>query len=145
MVTALGMDGFHQHTTSFLKGNNHFRDLHGAWAGSAHDGVHYFNIQYRTPTSLSFTDCKEKHKNNKYLYAMMLLPSCSADTVNPKTSLSNSKSWAPTDLTHSFTLSKQSHVIIMYQYAGDSGSSHTVMCLSIDSVLYRLLKLLLKM
>ena len=136
MVTALGVDGFHQHTTSFLKGNNAFLDLHGAWAGSARDGVHYFSIQYRTPSSLSFTDCKENYKDNKNLYAMMLPPSCSVVTVNPKTSLtlSNSNSWAPTDVSHSFTLSKQSHVIVMYQYAGYSGNSHTVMRLSIDSV-----------
>ena len=136
MVTALDMDGFHQHTTTFLKGNNQFLDLHGAWAGNARDGVHYFTIQYRTPTSLSFTDCKENYKNNKNLYAMMLPPSCSVVTDNPKTSLtlSNSNSWAPSDVTTSFTLSKQSHVIIMYQFSGFSGNSHTVMRLSINSV-----------
>ena len=67
---------------------------------------------------------------------MMLPPSCSIVTVNPKTSLtlSNSNSWVPTDVSHSFTLSKQSHVIIMYQYTGRSGGSHTVMRLSIDPV-----------
>ena len=53
-----------------------------------------------------------------------------------KTSLSlrNSNTWAPTDVTTSFTLSRQSHVIIMYQYSGYSGSCHIVMRLSIDSV-----------
>ena len=136
VVTALGVDGFHQHSTSFLKGSNHFLDLHGAWAGNAHDGVHYFTIQYRTPFSLSFTDCKENYKNNKNLYAMMLPPSCSVVTVNPKTSLTlrNSNGWTLSDVSRSFTLSKQSYVIIMYQYAGYSGNSHTVMRLSIDSV-----------
>ena len=136
MVTALGIDGFHQYTTSFLKGNNQFLDLHGAWAGYARKGVHYFSIQYRTLFSLSFTDCKENYKNNKNLYAMMLPPSCRVSTINPKTSLtfSNSNSWAPTDVTTSFTLSKQSHVIIMYQFSGYCGDSHIVMRLSINSV-----------
>jgi len=39
-----------------------------------------------------------------------------------------------TDVIHSSTLSKQSRVIIMYQYSGGVGSSHVVMCLSIESV-----------
>ena len=136
VVTALDINGFHQHTTSFLKGNNAFLDLHGAWAGRCRDGLNYFGIQYRTPAGLSFTDCKEKYKNNQNLYAMMLPPACTVTTVQPKTSfsLSNSNRWASTDVTYSFTLSKQSHVIIMYQYAGYSGNSHTVMRLSIDSV-----------
>ena len=136
MLTALSVDGFHQHTTSFIKGNNAFLDLHGAWAGNTQVGVHYFNIQYRTPTALAFIDCTEKYKNNKNLYAMTLPPSCTAVTVNPKTSLTlnNRNTWTPTDVTHSFTLSKQSHVIIMYQYAGVGSNSHTVMHISINSV-----------
>ena len=136
VVTALDVNGFHQHTTSFLKGDNAFLDLHGAWAGNSYAGLHYFGIQYRTPAGLSFTDCKEKYKNNQNLYAMMLPPACKVTTVQPKTSfsLSNSNSWTSTDVTYSFTLSRKSHVIIMYQYAGYSGGSHTVMRLSIDSV-----------
>ena len=85
-----------------------------------------FGIQYRTYTDLSFTDCKEKYKNNQNLYAMMLPPACTVTTVQPKTSfsLSNSNTWASTDVTYSFTLSKPSHVIIMYQYSGYSSYSH---------------------
>jgi len=57
-------------------------------------------------------------------------------SFNPKTNftLSNSNTWAPTDVISSFTLSKQSHVIIMYQFSGFSGNNYIVMCLSIDSV-----------
>ena len=139
VVTALNVNGFHQHTTTFLKGNNAFLDLHGAWAGNGRTGPHYFNIQYRTPTGLSFTDCKEKYKNNQNLYAIMLPPSCKVTTVQPKTSfsLSNTNRWASTDVVYSFTLSRQSHVIIMYQYAGASGNSYVVMRLSIDSVVQK--------
>jgi len=136
MVTSLGVDGFHHNTAAFLKGNNAFLDLHGAWARSIYAGPHYFSIQYRTPAGLNFTDCKEKYQNNKNLYAMMLPPSCSVATIQPKGkfSLTNSNRWATTDVIYSFTLSKQSHVIIMYQYAGHSGNSYVVMRLSIDSV-----------
>ena len=67
----------------------------------------------------------------------MVLPEyCAITTVNPETSitLNNSNTWAPTDVTTSFTLTKQRHVIIMYQFAGYVGNSHIVMRLSIDSV-----------
>jgi len=136
VVTSLGVDGFHHNTATLLKGNNTFLDLYGAWARNVYAGPHYFSIQYHTSTGLSFTDCIEKYQNNKNLYAMMLPPSCSVATIQPKGkfSLSNSNSWPSTDVTYSFTLSKQSHVIIMYQYAGHCGNSHAIMCLSIDSV-----------
>ena len=139
VVTSLGVDGFQHTTATFLKGDNAFLDLHGAWARNVYPGPHYFNLQYRTPASLSFTDCKEKYINNKNLYAMMLPPSCNVYTIQPKTklSLSNSNTWASTDVTYSFTLSKLSHVIIMYQYSGFSGNSYVVMRLSIDSVVQK--------
>jgi len=135
VVAALSVDGFHQPTSVLLKGNNAFLDLHGAWARQYRTGPHYFNIQYRTPAGVTFTDCKELYKDNKNLYAMMLPPSCRVISVNPKSSLSlsSSNAWASTDVIISFTLSKQSHVIIMYQYSGYSGRSHVVMRLSIDS------------
>ena len=66
---------------------------------------------------------------------MMLPPSCSTTTVNPKTSFTlNTNTWAPTDVSHFSTLSKQSHVIITYQYAGHAGGYHIIMRFSIDSV-----------
>ena len=135
MAASLGVDGFH-HTTATSHKDNHFLDLHGAWARNLYVGSHYFDMQYRTPTSFSFTDCKEKYVNNKNLYAMMLPPSCRAYSIQPKDkfSLSNSNRWASTDVTYSFTLSKLSHVIIMYQYSGHGGNSYVVMRLSIDSV-----------
>ena len=139
VVTSLHVNGLQKTTATLLKGDNDFLDLHGVWARNMYAGPHYFNIQYRTHVGLSFTDCKEKYINNKNLYAMMLPPSCSAHSAQPKTklSLSNSNSWASTDVTYSFTLSKLSHVIIMYQYSGHGGNSHVVMRLSIDSVVQK--------
>ena len=139
VVTSLEVDGFQQNTATLLKGNNAFLDLHGAWARNFYAGPHYFTIQYRTPAGLSFTDCKEKYTNNKNLYAMMLPPSCRTYSIQPKTtfSLSKSNTWASTDVTYSFTLSKLSHVIIMYQYAGNSDNSYVLMRLSINSVVQK--------
>ena len=139
VVTALDVNGFHQHTSTLLKGNNAYLDLHGVWAGNGRHGPHYFGLQYRSLTALSFTDCKENYKNNQNLYAMMLPPSCKVSTVQPMTSfaLSSSDRWASTDVAFSFTLSKLSHVIIMYQYSGYGGSSYVVMRLSIDSVVQK--------
>ena len=139
VVTSLEVNGFHLDGAVILKGNNAFLDLHGAWARNVYAGPYYFNLQYRTVTALSFTDCKEKYINNKNLYAMMLPPSCNVNTIQPKTKLSlgNTNKWASTDVTYSFTLSKLSHVIIMYQYSGSSGNSHVVMRLSIDSIVQK--------
>jgi len=137
VVTSLAVDGFQHNTAALLKGNNAFLDLHGAWARGMHDGPHYFSIQYRTLAGLSFTDCKENYQNNKNLYAMMLPLTCRVTaSIQPrgKFSLSNSNSWASTDVVCSITLLEQKHVIIMYQYAGLSENSHVVMRLSIDSV-----------
>ena len=88
VVTSLEMDGFHYNTAAFLQGNNAFLGLHGAMARNIYAGPHYFSIQYRTSTGLSFTDCKENYSRNRNLYAMMLPPSCTATVINPKTSFS---------------------------------------------------------
>ena len=62
VVTALDVNGFHQQTTTLLKGNNAFLDLHGVWAGNGRGGPHHFGVQYRTGRALSFTDCKESYR-----------------------------------------------------------------------------------
>ena len=136
VVTALGINGFHQHQSSFLSGKSAFLNLHGVWAERRNQNLMQFNVLYRTPTALSFTDCKEDYKNNKNLYAMILPPSCNVITVNPKGSfaIGNSNRWASTDVSYSLVLSKQSHVFIMYQFAGPFGGKTIVMRLSINSV-----------
>ena len=135
VLAALNINGFYQQTTPYINGNDTFLNIHGTWAGIARSGLQYYGIQYRTPSTLSFTDCKKNYNNNKNLYAMMLPQSCIVHTVQPKTvfSLGNSNTWASTDVAYLLTLSKTSHVIIMYQYAGDAGNSHIVMRLTINS------------
>ena len=67
---------------------------------------------------------------------MMFPPSCNVVTINPKGSfaIGNSNQWAPTDVSHSLSLSKQSHVFIMYQFAGPFGGKTIVMRLGINAV-----------
>ena len=137
MVTALNVDGFHQLTTTLVKGLSAIHDLHGAWARYYFPGPHYFSLMYRTYKNLTFTDCKENYMDNKNLYAMMLPPSCQVITVHPETNitiLGLVNRWTSTDVTSSFTLSQQSHVIIMYQYSGHCNDSYIVMRLSVDSI-----------
>ena len=119
-----------------MKGDDHYLDLHGAWAENAYDGIYYFGIQYRSPGSFEFTDCKEKYKNNKNLYAMRLPTKCKATVINPKNgfTFSRTSTWASTDLSYSLTLTKQSHAFIMFQYSGANSNSYVAMRLSINSV-----------
>ena len=124
LVTALDVNGFYQQSTPHIKGNSSFLDLHGALASHYSSGIHYFNILYRSPTTFSFTDCKYDYKNNKNLYAMMLPLSCKVVTINPRSSIEfaavGSNTYPDSDLKYSLTLTKGSHVIIMYQFAGQS-------------------------
>ena len=127
LVTGLNVNGFYQQSTPHIKGNSLFLDLHGAWAGYYSSGIHYFNVLYRSPTTFSFTDCQYDYKDNKNLYAMMLPPSCEVANVNPLTSIEfkriNGHQYSETDLKYSLTLTKGSHVIIMYQFTGKSFSN----------------------
>ena len=129
-VAALDINGFCQQSTPHIKGNSLFIDLHGAWAGYYSKGIHYFNILYRSPTTFSFTDCQYDYKDNKNLYAMMLPPSCKVAIVNPLTSIEfkrvHQAQYSETDLIYSLTLSKGSHVIIMYQIAVKSSDNNHV-------------------
>ena len=119
LVTALDVNGFYQQSTPHIEGNSLFLHLHGAWAANYLQGIHYFNILYRSPTTFSFTDCQYDYKDNKNLYAMMLPPSCKVNGINPRTNLTIPySSWTKPDLQYSLVLSKLSHVIIMYQHSG---------------------------
>ena len=135
VVAALEVNGFHQPTTPFLNGNNPFLSLHGVWAEYRVASYVNFHILYRSPSAFSFTDCKEDYRDNKNLYAMTLPPSCKVATVNPRTSvrLSTANVWASTDVTYSLRLARQSHVLVMYQFAGNCASKTVVMRLSINS------------
>jgi len=135
IVTALDVNGYYQKPSVLVKGRYESLLLHGVWADNYRTGIHYINLLYRTPVKFSFTDCVEKYFDNKNLYAMMLPPSCKVNKVSPENPFSpgSTDRWAATDITYSLVLSKQSHVIIMYQYSGH-GERYFVMRLSVNSV-----------
>lgn len=135
VVTALEVNGFHQPKTSFLQGNDPFLNLHGIWAEYRATSYMNFNVLYRSPSAFSFTDCKD-YRNHENLYAMILPPSCKVATVNPRTSvkLSTANVWASTDVTYTLNVVKQSHVLVMYQFAGNCVQKTVVLRLSINSV-----------
>ena len=142
LVTALDVNGFYQQSTPHIKGNSSFLDLHGTWARHFSAGIHYFNILYRSPMPFSFTDCKFDYKNNKNLYAMLLPLSCKVVSLNPRSSIEfvalRHNIYQKTDLKYSLTLTKGSHVIIMYQFAGQSSDNDSLyyfkMRLTINSI-----------
>ena len=129
LVTALHVNGFYQQSTPHIKGNSSFLDLHGTWASHFSAGIHYFNILYRSLIPFSFSDCKYDYKNNKNLYAMLLPLSCKVVSLNPRSSIEFAALkhyvYQETNLKYSMTLSKGSHVIIMYQFAGKSSDNNS--------------------
>ena len=132
VVTGLSVNGFYQLTTPHIHGDSSYLSLQGTWAGYYHDGIHYFNVLYRSPTTFSFTDCQHDYRNNKNLYAMMLPPSCKVTTINPRNIITvPAGGWRDTDLKHTLVLSKLSHVIIMYQYTGHGPNNIHFMVLRI--------------
>jgi len=100
----------------------------------------YFNVLYRSPTTFSFTDCQHDYRDNKNLYAVMLPPSCRVAIINPRNTIIVPHSgWRDTDLKHTLTLSKLSHVIITYQYTGDGQHDdyYFVLRIKINSVVQK--------
>ena len=130
LVTALDVNGFYQQSTPHIKGNSSFLDLHGTWASHFSAGIHYFNILYKSPRPYSFSDCKYDYKNNKNVYAMCY--HCLAKLfllLNARSSIEFAALkhyvYQETDLKYSLTLSKGSHVIIMYQFTGQSSDKNS--------------------
>jgi len=67
---------------------------------------------------------------------MMLPPSCKVNKVSPENLFSSGgrNTWTPTDVAYSLVLSQQSHVIVLYQFAGDGSGRHFVTRISINSI-----------
>jgi len=140
VVTGLSVNGFYQQTTPHIHGNSAYLNLQGKWAGYYADGINYFKVLYRSPTTFSFTDCQHDYRDNKNLYAMMLPPSCRVTVINPRNTITvPHTTWRDTDLKHTLVLSRLSHVIIMYQYTGKGqhDSYYFVLRIKINSVVQK--------
>ena len=111
-------------------------ELNGLWMKYLPDGDYNFGLTYRNSYSSNFEDCRNSYTNNKNLYAMTLPSSCSVvANIEPTSSLYLSpSSWINTDLSHKFTLSKASHIIVRYQFSGPGQNNYVVTRLSINGV-----------
>ena len=100
---------------------------------SEYDAVYEFGVSYQNVYSSYFEDCQDNYQGNKNLYAMYLPPACKLlANIRPTTSLSlSSTSWNTTDLSYSFTLSRDSHIIVRYQYTPEGSRSYTILVLQL--------------
>jgi len=129
--TSLDINGFQQPSTSFIATTTaryrYYLDLHGIWAGEYNDGIHYFNVLYRSTIGFEFIDCHVKHRDNKNLYVMMLPPTCKVVQVNPRTHFGiKNTTWVTTDVCYNLTLEKTCHIIAMYHFTSEGSDQQYV-------------------
>ena len=101
------------------------------------DAEYEFGVTYRNSYSnIYFEDCRENYQGNKNLYAMYLPSTCHGLAyLRPSSSLPlSTNSWRLTDLSSTFTLSRDEHIIIRYQYGAYVSDTYVVTRLVIDSV-----------
>ena len=124
-------------STIMSQGNDYYYSLNSLWMTYQYDAEYEFGVTYLNYYGVTYyEDCQDNYQGNKNLYAMYLPTTCRRlANIRPTTSLSlSSTSWKPTDLSYSFTLSRDSHIIVRYQYISEGTRSYTITRLEIDSV-----------
>lgn len=138
LFTSLDINGFQQPSTSFVAHttSKSYLDTHGIWAQQFRDGIHYFNVLYRSPSAFYFTDCQLKHRNNKNLYVMILPTTCKVININPRNDfeVNNSSNWSETDICYELLLEKTHHIIVMYHFTSEVDKYHVFTRLTKNSV-----------
>lgn len=137
VFSSLDHNGFQLPSTAFVAHttSKSYLDLHGIWAKQLDDGIHYFNVLYRSPSAFYFTDCQLKHRNNKNLYVMILPLTCKVVTVNPRTNYEvKNTSWIKTDVCYQLELNKIQHVIVMYHFTSETEKYYVFTRLTKNSV-----------
>ena len=123
-------------STIMTQGSDYYYSMNSLWM-DYQDGAEYeFGVTYHNHFSTYFEDCRDNYHGNKNLYAMYLPSVCGRlANIRPTDSLSlSSTSWKTTDLSYSFTLYKDWHIIVRYQYSTLARSTYTITRLVIDSV-----------
>ena len=123
-------------STIMTQGSDYYYSLNSLWMDYQNNAKYEFGVTYRNAYSASFEDCRDNYQGNKNLYAMYLPSTCHRlATVRPTSSLSlSSTSWKTTDLSYSFTLYQDWHIIVRYQYSTSGRNTYTITRLAIDSV-----------
>ena len=139
VFSSLDINGFQQPSTSFAAQatSKSYLDLHGVWAQQFNDGIHYFNVLYRSTSVFYFTDCQLKHRNNNNLYVMILPTTCKVININPRNDFevkNSSNTWTETDVCYEFAIEKTYHVIVMYQFTSQSDKFYIFNRLTVNSV-----------
>ena len=123
-------------STIMIQGDERYYSLNSLWMDYQADAEYEFGVSYRNVYNSYFEDCQDNYQGNKNLYAMYLPSTCSRLTnLRPTSSLSlSSTSWKTTDLSYSFYLSRDYHIIVRYQYSASGRNTYTFTRLVIDSV-----------
>ena len=123
-------------STIMMQGYDYYYSLNSLWMDYQSNAEYEFGVTYRNAYNTYFEDCRDNYQGNKNLYAMYLPSTCHRlATVRPTSSLSlSSTSWKTTDLSYSFTLYQDWHIIVRYQYSTSGRGTYTVTRLAIDSV-----------
>ena len=98
-----------------------------------------FGVTYRNSYFSYFEDCQGNYQGNKNLYAIYLPSNCRSWTnLQPTSSLSlSTTAWRSTDLSYSFTLSRDEHVFVRYQYSSYTSTTYVFTRLVIDSAIMK--------
>ena len=106
-------------STVMFQGDDYYYNMNSLWMEYLNDAEYEFGVTYRNIYSSYFEDCRENYQGNKNLYAMYLPSTCTRlVNLRPTSSLSlSTTSWKPTDLTYTFTLSRDEHIFVRYQYS----------------------------
>ena len=123
-------------STIMTQGSDYYYSLNSLWMDYQSNAKYEFGVTYRNAYGTYFEDCRDNYQGNKNLYAMYLPSTCHRlATVRPTSSLSlSSTSWRTTDLSYSFTLYQDWHIIVRYQYSTSGRNTYTITHLVIDSV-----------
>ena len=123
-------------STIMSQGDDYYYSLNSLWMDYQDDAEYEFGVTYyNSYSSCYFEDCRDNYRGNKNLYAMYLPSVCHRlATIRPTSSLSlSSTAWKTTDLSYSFRLYQDEHIIVRYQYTVQV-NTYIVTRLVIDSV-----------
>ena len=121
-------------STTMTQGYDTYFSLNSLWMKYQKFAEYEFGVTYRTPYSNTyFADCRENYQGNKNLYAMYLPRGLVNLRLTSLLSLSTT-SWRLTDLSYTFTLSRNEHVFARYQYGSTVTTTYIFTRLVIDSV-----------
>ena len=123
-------------STIMTHGDEYYYSLNSLWMDHLRDAEYEFGVTYLNHYNTYFEDCQDNYQGNKNLYAMYLPSTCRRlAKVRPTSSLSlSSTGWKTTDLSYTFTLYQDWHIIVRYQYSAYCRDTYTITRLVIDSV-----------